>query len=167
MQVARRRAEHRSQCPINLSLEVLGDTWSLLIVRDLTFGGATHYRELLRSQEGIAPNILADRLRKLVALGILSTTDDPAHKQRTRYQLTEMGIDLLPVLVQLGTWGRRYLPASDELSVRIQVLEDGGPAMWAEFVDELRAEHLGDAHVPHRSGPTVRERLQAAYDAIT
>jgi DNA-binding HxlR family transcriptional regulator len=165
--VARRRAEHRSGCPINLSLEVLGDTWSLLIVRDLMFGDAAHYRELLRSEEGIAPNILADRLRKLVALGILSSSGDPTHKQKTRYRLTEMGIALVPVLVQLGAWGRKFLPASDPFSIRISVLEAGGPAMWAQFMDELREEHLDAAPVRPRTTPTVRERLQGAYDATT
>src|SRR2546423_15633097 len=126
------------------------------------FGGAAHYRELLRSQEGIAPNILADRLRKLVALGVLSTADDPTHKQKTRYQLTEMGISLLPVLVELGSWGRRYLPASDELSVRIQVLEEGGPTMWADFMDELGTEHLHQPAAAHRRPRPAAERLQPA-----
>lgn len=164
--MAKGSAVHRSGCPINLSLEVLGDSWSLLIVRDLMFGVAAHFRELLRSEEGIAPSILADRLRKLVALGILTSSGDPAHKQKIRYRLTEMGISLVPVLVQLGSWGRTFLPASDELSIRIQVLEEGGPAMWAEFMDELRVEHLGAA--PRRGrGRSVRDRLQDAYDATT
>jgi DNA-binding HxlR family transcriptional regulator len=157
-------ASHRSGCPINLSLEVLGDRWSLLIVRDVMFGDAAHFRELLRSEEGIAPNILADRLRKLVSLGILSASGDPAHRQKIRYRLTEMGISLVPVLVQLGSWGRTFLPASDELSIRIQVLEEGGPAMWAEFMDELRVEHLA-ATPRRRRGRTVRERLEDAYEA--
>jgi DNA-binding HxlR family transcriptional regulator len=163
--VTKRRADHRSGCPINLSLEVLGDTWSLLVIRDLIFGDARHYRELLRAREGIAPNILADRLRKLVALGVVTAEADPTHKQKTRYRLTEMGIALLPVLVQLGSWGRRFRPASEELSIRIQVLEDGGPAMLTRFMDELRAEHLGQP-APRRRGPTVRQRLQAEYEAL-
>ena len=72
---------HRSGCPINLTLEVVGDKWSLLIIRDIIFGNRRHFRELLtRSEEGIASNILADRLKKLVEEGILSKTmDDPSH----------------------------------------------------------------------------------------
>jgi DNA-binding HxlR family transcriptional regulator len=166
-QVEHRRedGEHRSGCPINLSLEVLGDTWSLLIIRDLIFGDARHFRELLRSQEGISTNILADRLRKLVAHGIISAGADPTHKQKTVYSLTEMGIALVPVLVRLGAWGRRFLPASDELSVRIDVLEHGGPPMWDDFMDELRQIHLGQDTGPPKS-PSVREQLQAAYTAL-
>src|SRR5947208_9221389 len=95
--------DHRSQCPINLSLEVLGDSWSLLIIRDLTFGNVRHFRELLRAQEGISSNILADRLKKLVANGLITAADDPTHKQKTIYSLTEMGIALVPVFVPLGT----------------------------------------------------------------
>jgi len=163
--VRKRPAGHRSGCPISLSLEVLGDTWSLLIIRDLIFGGAGHYRGLLRSQEGIAPNVLADRLKKLVALGVITVEDDPTHKQKTRYRLTEMGIALLPVLVQLGSWGRRFRPASEELSIRLRILEDGGPAMLRRFMDELREEHLGQpARRRHRT--TIRERLQAEYEAL-
>jgi DNA-binding HxlR family transcriptional regulator len=158
-------SDHRSGCPINLSLEVLGDTWSLLIIRDLMFGNARHFRELLRSEEGISTNILANRLRKLVAQGLISASDDPTHKQKTVYSLTEMGIALVPVLVRLGAWGRRFLPASDELSVRIEVLEQGGPPMWDEFMDELRRIHLRqETGPPH--GPSVHERLQAAYDDL-
>jgi DNA-binding HxlR family transcriptional regulator len=166
-QVQRTRDDggHRSRCPINLSLEVLGDTWSLLIIRDLMFGSARHFRELLRSEEGISTNILADRLRKLVAYGVISASDDPTHKQKTVYSLTEMGIALVPALVRLGAWGRRFLPASDELSIRIEVLERGGPPMWDDFMDELRRIHLGQDTGSGR-GPSVHDRLQAAYDEL-
>jgi DNA-binding HxlR family transcriptional regulator len=157
--------DHRSACPINLSLELLGDTWSLLIVRDLMFGSARHFRELLRSQEGISTSILADRLRKLVAHGVISASEDPTHKQKTVYSLTEMGIALLPVLVRLGAWGRRFLPASEELSIRIEVLERGGPSMWEDFMAELRVAHLGH-DIGQRQGPTVHEQLQEAYDEL-
>jgi DNA-binding HxlR family transcriptional regulator len=80
---------HRSGCPINLSLEVFGDKWSLLILRDMIFGGCRHFRELLSgSQEGIASNILASRLKSLVEMGILSKRDDATHKQKVIYSLT-------------------------------------------------------------------------------
>ena len=141
---------------------MIGDTWTLLIIRDLMFGDARHFRELLRSEEGISTNILADRLRKLVALGMISAADDPTHKQKTVYSLTEMGIALVPVLVQLGAWGHRFLPASEELSIRIEVLERGGPAMCERFMAELRERHLGRPAEPRR-GPTVHEQLEAAY----
>src|SRR5437868_14361335 len=108
--------EHRSGCPINLTLEVLGDKWSLLIIRDIIFGNKRHFREMLtQSVEGIASNILADRLKKLVEEGVLSKADDPSHKQKAIYSLTEKGIELLPVLAQMAVWGRKYMPVSEEL----------------------------------------------------
>ncbi len=94
----------RSGCPINLSLEVFGDKWSLLIIRDMIFGGKRHFRELLRSQEGISSNILADRLKMLVEQGMLTKADDPSHKQKAIYSLTEMTIALVPIMAQLGAW---------------------------------------------------------------
>ncbi|MGQ3293513.1 MAG: winged helix-turn-helix transcriptional regulator, partial [Shinella sp.] len=87
---------HRSGCPINLTLEILGDRWSLIILRDMMFGNRRHFRELLtKSEEGIASNILADRLRRLVDEGLISKADDPSHKQKALYSLTEMGIALV------------------------------------------------------------------------
>jgi len=74
---------HRSGCPINLTLEVLGDRWSLLVIRDMMFGNRRHFRELLsKSEEGIASNILANRLKRLLEAGIVTRRDDPTHKQR-------------------------------------------------------------------------------------
>ncbi len=158
-------AHRRSGCPINLTLEVVGDKWSLLVIRDIIFGNRRHFRELLtRSEEGIASNILADRLKRLVDKGIVSKTGDPSHKQKSVYSLTEQGIELLPVLAQMAVWGRKYLPVSEELGIRAQLLEEGGPKLWAEFMDELRETHLG-AKRRKRSGPSVGERLQAAYEA--
>lgn len=152
----------RSGCPINLSVEVLGDGWSLLILRDMIFGGRRHFRELLQnSEEGIAPNILSARLKKLVDQGLLTRHPDSTHKQKVDYRLTEAAIDLVPVLASLGEWGARWLPATEVLAVRAVVLAEGGPAMWRQFQEELRAEHLG---LPRTvDGPTVREQLQAAY----
>ena len=95
----------RSLCPISLALDVVGDKWSLLILRDLMFAGKSHYRELLQSDEGISSNILAERLKRLVEAGLLTKTDDPSHKQKAIYRLTAMGIDLLPAIAQLGIWG--------------------------------------------------------------
>jgi DNA-binding HxlR family transcriptional regulator len=165
------REEQRSGCPINLTLEVVGDKWSLLIIRDMIFGNRRHFRELLtKSEEGISSNILADRLKTLVEQGIITKADDPTHKQKAIYSLTEQGIELLPVLAQMAGWGRKYLPVSEELSIRAQLLDEGGPKMWNEFMDELRDIHL-DATPPSkrrrsRPGSSVRARLQAAYEAV-
>jgi DNA-binding HxlR family transcriptional regulator len=155
----------RSGCPINLALEVLGDRWSLIVIRDVMFGNRRHFRELLgQSKEGIASNVLADRLKRLVSAGVLSRGDDPTHKQKAVYSLTEMGIELLPVLVQMGAWGRRYLPTTPELAIRQQLLEEGGPKLWADFMTELRFLHLGETlPAGHES---VLGRLQAAFECV-
>lgn len=160
-------AGHRSGCPINLTLEVLGDKWSLIVLRDMMFGNTRHFRELMaNSLEGIASNILADRLKRLVAEGVISRAADPSHKQKAIYSLTEKGIQLLPVFAAIGAWGRRWLAVSEELSIRAQLLEEGGPAMWARFMDELREEHLGAGRREPRPGRSVGEELQAAYLAV-
>jgi len=161
---AQATADPRSGCPINLTLEVLGDKWSLLVIRDILFGNRRHFRELLTlSNEKIASNILADRLKTLVAAGVLTRAEDPTHKQKAIYSLTEMGIQLLPVLAQMSGWGARHLPVTEELSIRSTLLEQGGPSMWARFMDELRHLHLG---APKPRGPSVLEELTAAYEAV-
>jgi DNA-binding HxlR family transcriptional regulator len=157
--------DNRSGCPINLALEVLGDRWSLIVIRDIMFGNRRHFRELLtHSQEGIASNILAARLKRLVEAGLLSRRVDPAHRQKGIYSLTEKAIQLVPVLVQLGAWGRRHLPTSPELAIRQQVLEEGGPPLWSAFADELRHLHL-DTPLP-RGHASVIAHLQAAYEQV-
>src|SRR3954468_13056464 len=119
---------HRSGCPINLAVEVMGDRWSLVVLRDMMFGDRHYFRELLAgSQEGIASNILADRLRRLVANGLLWRSDDASHRQKIRYSLTEAGVQLVPVMAALGSWGRRHMPASHELSLPAQPPEQGRP----------------------------------------
>lgn len=158
------RPDQRSGCPINLTLEVVGDKWSLLVLRDMMFGNRRHFRELLtQSNEKISSNILADRLKTLMEAGVISRTDDPTHKQKGIYSLTERGIQLLPVLAQMSAWGLHHLPVTEELGIRARLLDKGGPPMWARFMDELRHAHLG---APMPPGPTVAEELQAAYLAV-
>ena len=160
------KTEHRSGCPINLSLEVFGDRWSLVVIRDMMFGNRRHFRVLLNeSEEGIASNILADRLKRLMELGMLTKADDPSHKQKAIYSLTEMAITLVPIMAHLGAWGRVWLPVSEELSIRAELLEKGGPPMWEQFMDELRHDHLGTP-VAAAGRPSVRATLQAGYEAV-
>ncbi|MFI0466776.1 winged helix-turn-helix transcriptional regulator [Saccharopolyspora sp. 5N102] len=156
--------ERRSGCPINLAVEVLGDKWSLVVIRDMMFGNRRHFRELLNnSEEGIASNILASRLQRLVENGLVSKAADPSHKQKVIYSLTETAIQLVPVMAHLGAWGRRHLPVTRELAIRAELLEQGGPELWDEFMDELREQHLG---IPRPAGTeSVFARLRAAYEA--
>ena len=153
----------RSGCPINLTLEILGDRWSLLVLRDMMFGDRRHFRELLgKSEEGIASNILADRLKKLTAQGMITRADDPSHKQKAIYSLTEKAIQLVPIMALVGAWGRKHLAVSEELSIRAQLLEEGGPPLWEAFMEELRRRHLGKPG----EGRSVLAELQAAYEAV-
>ena len=152
----------RSGCPINMTVELLGDRWSLIVLRDIMFGGLTHFRELLNaSMEGIASNILANRLAKLVEAGLLTRDDDPSHRQKVAYHLTEAAVQLVPVMAQLGAWGARWLDTAPELTVRAELLAAGGPVMWDRFMAELRATHLTGAPAPTDG---VLAELTAAYE---
>lgn len=156
--------DHRSGCPINLTVELLGDRWSLVVLRDIMFGNRRTYGALLaQSDEGISSNLLADRLKKLVDAGMLTKADDPSHKQKALYSLTEKSISLVPLFVHLGAWGRRWLPSTPQYAIRAQLLEEGGAELWARFMDDLRSAHLGARKRHH--GPTVAEELQEAFDA--
>jgi len=156
------REPARSGCPINMAVEAFGDRWSLLVLRDVMFGNRRYFRELLAgSQEGIASNILADRLKRLVDGGLL-TRDDARPGQRAAYSLTEPAIQLVPVLAELGAWGIRHRSTTPRLRARAGLLAEGGPQMWAQFMDELRETHLGQ---PLRTDDRARvtERLACAY----
>lgn len=104
----KRKAQRRSGCPVSLSLERFGDRWSLLIVRDLMVRGYKTFKDFQDSGEGIATNILADRLRKLEATGIIATEGEQSDGRRVNYRLTEKGISLAPVLLELLIWGTRH-----------------------------------------------------------
>ncbi|MBS0478829.1 MAG: helix-turn-helix transcriptional regulator [Proteobacteria bacterium] len=154
--------DHRSGCPINLAIEVLGDRWSIVVLRDIMFGNRRSYRELLaNSEEQIATNILAARLKHLIAEGLIEAKADPTHKQRKALNLTAKGLALVPLMAQLGAWGVQYLPCTPELAIRARLLAEGGPPMWHDFMAELRHIHLGEP-LP-ASGRSVLAELGDAY----
>ena len=154
--------EPRSGCPINAAVEAFGDRWTLLVLRDVMFGNRRHFRELqAQSEEGIASNILSDRLKRLVTGGLL-TRDDARPGQRVTYSLTDDAIELVPVFAQLGAWGLRHRPTNAALRVRAELLEAGGPEMWGGFMDELRETHLGIPR-PGTGRGSVAARLAEAY----
>jgi DNA-binding HxlR family transcriptional regulator len=154
----------RSGCPINAAVEAFGDSWSLLVLRDVMFGKKRYFRELLAgSEEGIASNILADRLKRLVRAGLL-TREEAGPGRRAAYSLTEASIQLVPVFAQLGEWGLQHRPTTERLRVRAELLSAGGPELWSEFMAELRTIHLGEP-APERDGPSVTDRLAQAYAA--
>lgn len=102
------KSRRRSGCPVSVSLEVFGDRWSLLIVRDMMVRGFRTFKEFEESGEGIATNILADRLRKLEVSGIISSEGAATDRRKINYRLTKKGIDLAPVLLELLIWGARH-----------------------------------------------------------
>ena len=118
---------------------MIGDRWSLLIIRDMMMRGFRTYQEFLSSEEGIATNILADRLRKLEGKGIISTSRDPADRRLMIYKLTQMGMALGPVLLELGMWSARY-EITDASPVIIQKMEKNREAFLAEIRKKWQQE---------------------------
>ena len=152
-----------SGCAINVAVEALGDHWSVLVLRDIIFGDRRHFRELLTgSLEGIASNILADRLKRLLAAGIL-VRDDAPRGQRVRYRLTEAGIQTLPIICALGCWGLDWRTGTPQLQARQELMRQQARVR--------RGAHGRAADASPRPAPPSRrpappsERLQAAYSA--
>lgn len=136
------KKKSRSGCSINLALEVFGDKWTLLIIRDIMLGGKRHFREILKSDEKISTNILTNRLNMLEEQGILTKENDSSHKQKYIYSLTEKGIDLLPVIASIAEWSLKH-EAVDELSSKhSQYIVDGGDSLIKKFTEELKEKHL-------------------------
>lgn len=121
--------ERRSACPLNASVEMLGDRWSLLIIRDMMLRGFRTYKEFLECYEGIATNILADRLRRLIANGIITAEQDPSDGRKLIYQLTAKGIDLAPVLTEMVLWAARHEDTGNQ--VLIQQMRKGKEKVMA------------------------------------
>jgi DNA-binding HxlR family transcriptional regulator len=113
-----RKGQRRSGCPLNASVEMLGDRWSLLIIRDMMLRGARTYKEFLASYERIATNILADRLRKLESHGIIVSAANPSDKRKLIYKLTAKGIDLAPVLAEMVLWAAAHEETGNQALVR-------------------------------------------------
>lgn len=132
----------RSGCPVSLGLDIFGDRWTLLIIRDLMFTGKRHFREMLGSDEHISSNILADRLKTLLHEGIITKSEDPRHKQKAIYSLTEKGIDLLPVLMHIRRWSFKYRPVDQKYLVNTAPYGQDGPGDWGELMTELRRVHV-------------------------
>jgi DNA-binding HxlR family transcriptional regulator len=149
--------QRRSTCPINASLELLGDRWSLLIVRDLVFAGLRAYKDFLSGEEGIATNILADRLASLQAAGLITSARDPEDGRKLVYRLTAKGFDLAPALLELGRWAVKH-----EAGVRrpepLQLYE----ADREGFLGQLRKERLSDPSKTPR-GDGSKRKSKAAH----
>src|SRR5437879_12875276 len=117
------KQHRRSDCPINFALEMVGDPWSLLIIRDIVYFGKNTYGEFLASEEGIATNILALRLAHLEQKGILMKKPYETEKRKEMYVLTEKGLDLIPILVEMANWSAEYDP------------QTAAPAAWIALMN--------------------------------
>ena len=133
----------RSPCPISFALDLLGDKWSLLVIRDLVFAHKRHFADFLASPEGIASNILASRLKNLEASGILSRRADPDSARKVIYELTPKGIDLVPVLIDLISWGARHDPKTAAPEAFIKRIDEDRDGMIAEIRAGLAKEPPG------------------------
>ena len=110
----------RSECPLSCALDIFGDKWSLLIIRDLMFDNKCTYNDFLKSQEGIATNILASRLKELEENGIIEKSAHPDSKAKNLYRLTSKGIDLLPILIEVYIWSDKYFTIPADVKEVIQ-----------------------------------------------
>jgi DNA-binding HxlR family transcriptional regulator len=133
------RHHQRSTCPISTALEVVGDRWTLLIIRDLAFANKRHFREFLQSEEAISTNVLADRLEALVQGQILRKDADPTHAQKAVYSLTEKGIDLLPVLAAMSAWSQKH-DTSTQRAEAVAFVQGGARAL-RQLASHLRRTH--------------------------
>ena len=113
-------SKKRSDCPVSCSLDIWGDKWSLLIVRDLMFAKQCTYGDFLKADEKIATNILASRLQTLEENGIITKSDHPDSKAKVLYKLTQKGIDLLPVMIEINLWAEKYftIPAEQKAMLK-------------------------------------------------
>lgn len=129
----------RSDCPISCSLDIFGDKWSLLIIRDIMLRGKVSYSEFLESEEKIASNILVNRLKVLEEEEILSKKVSPANKSKFIYSLTPKGIDLLPIVIEIMDWGAKYNENCPRRELGKQIQKDK-PKVITEYLDKLKYE---------------------------
>ena len=137
------KQHRRSDCPINFALETFGDPWSLLLIRDMVYFGKKTYGEFLDSEEGIATNILASRLVHLEQQGIVVKKFLDAGKRKEAYVLTEKGLDLIPVLVEMANWSAEYDP------------QTGAPAAWIALMKSEKEKMVQLIRQTVRSGRAV------------
>lgn len=140
----------RSHCPIAFSLDILGDRWTLVVLRDLIIKGKRFFRELLEAEEGIASNILAERLRRLECSGIITRRDDPENARQVIYEPTAKGLDLIPLMVELARWGATYDPKTAAPSEFLKRVAHNRNAI----VTEIRAQHRATDRSPSRRRKT-------------
>jgi DNA-binding HxlR family transcriptional regulator len=134
-----KRTHGKSHCPINFGLEAFGDPWSLLVVRDIVYFGKRTFKDFLASEEAIAPSVLAARLTQLEANGILDRTADPGDARRVVYTLTETGLALIPILLEIASWSARVDPDTDAPPEWIAAVNHDKAAITDLIINTVRA----------------------------
>lgn len=134
----------RSHCPINYTLEHFGDKWSFLIIRDLMFKGKRHYNEFLEAGEKVSTSVLGDRLRKLEEMGFISKGQDTVKKSRIRYSLTQKGIELLPILMEMIIWGSVNDALTESPREFMDQATENKEELIARIRENLIREHLSE-----------------------
>lgn len=119
------KVKKRSDCPISCSLDIFGDKWSLLIIRDMMFFNKSTYGEFLKSSEGIATNILASRLQSLEENKLIEKLEHPDSKAKVLYRLTQKAIDLLPIIVEIHLWAEKYFDIPADIKEMIKEVKNG------------------------------------------
>ncbi|MBT4933181.1 MAG: helix-turn-helix transcriptional regulator [Rhodospirillaceae bacterium] len=132
--------KHGSGCPVAFALDTFGDRWSLLVIRDLMLRGNETYGEFLESGEGIATNVLADRLKGLEAEGIIDKSPDPDNRRRNIYRLTDKGLDLAPVVMEMIRWAGKYDSSREARKGNVRLIENDSDG----FLASLRSRLTGD-----------------------
>lgn len=137
----KRKGGPRSHCPVNYGLEAFGDPWALLILRDLVFRGKRTYGEFLRAEEGWATNILASRLEHLVSVGILRRDPDESDGRRDIYSLTDKGLDVIPVILEMVLWSAKYDADSEARRIPrlIEAIRSDNRATFEEVRERVRS----------------------------
>ena len=131
-------SKKRSECPLSCSLDVFGDKWSLLIIRDLIFYKKGTYNDFLKSEEGIATNILASRLKGLEENGIIKKATHPDSKAKILYRLTQKGIDLLPILMEIYIWSDKYFTIPADIKENIKEAKKDRDKFVKQLTKELK-----------------------------
>ena len=129
--------DSRSDCPISSSLDIFGDKWSLLIVRDLMIHKSRTYGDFTKSEEKIATNILANRLQLLEDNGIIAKMPYPGNKLKGLYKLSKKGVDLIPALIEIALWGEKYISNSDECPPFLREVKKNKVKFLKNIMDKL------------------------------
>ena len=134
------KTKKRSDCPVSCSLDIWGDKWSLLIIRDMMFSQKSTYGDFLKSAEGIATNILASRLQSLEEGKLIEKLEHPGSKAKVLYKLTQKGIDLLPIIVEVYLWAEKYFDIPADLKAQIKEAKKDKDGFIKSMTKQLRKQ---------------------------